>query len=79
MAVCCIKCVDLTPETMNFFFSQSKIINRKQNCWKTLNIQNILKLWRMRNITLEGKILIFKILALSKIVSLIFAASFSKQ
>ena len=33
----------------------------------------------MRNITLEGKILISKMLALSKIVHLTLGASFSKQ
>ena len=33
----------------------------------------------MRNITLEGKILFLKILALSKIVSLTLVASFWKQ
>ena len=34
------------------------------------NIQNVFKIWRMRNLTLEGKKLVFKILALSKIVHL---------
>ena len=42
-------------------------------------MQNVLNLWRMRNITLEGKIIIFKTLALSKIVYLILITSFSKQ
>ena len=40
---------------------------------------NVLNLWRMRNISLEGKIIIFKILALSKIVYLSLITSFSKQ
>ena len=31
------------------------------------NIQRVLKLWKIRNLNLEGKILIFKTLALSKI------------
>ena len=31
-------------------------------------MQNVLNLWRMRNITMEVKIIIFKILALSKIL-----------
>ena len=42
-------------------------------------MQNVLNLWRIRNITLEGKILIFKTLALSKIVYLTLITSFSKQ
>ena len=41
-------------------------------------MQNVLNLWRMRNITLEGKIIIFKTLALSKIVYLTLITSFSK-
>ena len=32
------------------------------------NIQRVLKLWKLQNLTLEGKILIFKTLALSKII-----------
>ena len=43
------------------------------------NIENILNLWRMRNYTLEGKIVIFKTLTLSKIVYLTLITSFSKQ
>ena len=42
-------------------------------------MQNVLNLWRMRNITLERKIIIFKTLALSKIVYLTLITSFSKQ
>ena len=34
------------------------------------NICNVIKLWRMRHLSLEGKITIFKSLALSKIVYL---------
>ena len=33
-------------------------------------IKNVLKLWRMRDLTIEGKIIIFKSLAISKIVHL---------
>ena len=32
------------------------------------NIQDILNLWRMRNLTLEGRMVVFKTLAISKIV-----------
>ena len=33
-------------------------------------IQNVLKVWRMRRLTLEGKIIVFKTLAISEIVFL---------
>ena len=42
-------------------------------------MKNVLNIWRMRNITVEGKIIIFKILALSKIVYLTLVTSFSEQ
>ena len=43
------------------------------------NIQNVLKIWRMRNLTLEGKIIVFKTLALSKISHLCLASVVPKQ
>ena len=36
----------------------------------TADIKNVLKVWRMRDLTIEGKIIIFKSLAISKIVHL---------
>ena len=42
-------------------------------------MQNVLDLRRLRNTTLEGKIIIFKTLALSKILYLTLISSFSKQ
>ena len=33
------------------------------------DIQQVLKIWEMTNLTLEGKIFIFKTIAISKIVS----------
>ena len=36
-----------------------------------MKIENLLTLWRMRQLTVEGKILIFKTLAISKIVHLL--------
>ena len=32
----------------------------------TVKIQNILKLWKLRNLTIEGRIVVFKSLAISK-------------
>ena len=43
------------------------------------NIQSVLKIWRMRNLTLEGKIIVFKTLALSKIVHLCLTSVVPKQ
>ena len=32
--------------------------------------ESVLRLWRMRNLTIEGKVLVFKSLAISKLVHL---------
>ena len=42
-------------------------------------MQNVLSLWRIRHIILEEKIIIFKIIALSKILYLTLLTSFSGQ
>ena len=53
------------------FSYNKKIHNEKNFCKLTLDIQNIFKLWRMQSLTIEGKITIFKTLALSKVVCLV--------
>ena len=74
VAICGIKCIDLTKEAIKIlevFFSYDKNLQPENNFRKTiLNIQRILKMWRQRNPTLEGKIIIFETLALSKITFL---------
>ena len=74
MAVCGIKCIDLTTETIKILgvhFSYNQKLKTQKNFVKSItNMQNVLNLWRMRNITLQGKIVIFKTLALSKTVYL---------
>ena len=42
----------------------------KDDCQAIINIHSILKLWRIRNISIEGKILVCKTLAISKPVYL---------
>ena len=49
----------------------NKNIEQEQNFKKTIiDIEKVLRMWRRRNLTLEGKIIIFKTLALSKFVFL---------
>ena len=43
------------------------------------NIQSVLKIWRMRNLTLEGKIVAFKTLSLSKIIHSCFTSVVPKR
>ena len=45
-------------------------MNQKNYCQAITNIHGILKLWKMRNLSIEGKIVVFKTLAISKHVYL---------
>ena len=63
VAICGIKCIDLTKEAIKIlgvFFSYDKNLQLEYNFRKTILI---LKTWRLRNLTLEGKIINFKTLA----------------
>ena len=74
VAICGIKCIDLTKEaikSLGVFFSYDQSLQLENNFTKTiLNIERFRKIWRRRNLTLEGKIMIFKTLALFKITFL---------
>ena len=63
VAICEIKCIDLTKDAIKIlgvFFSYDKNFHLKNNFKKSiLNIERILKMWKRRNLTLEGKIIIF--------------------
>ena len=49
----------------------NKNIELEQNFKKTIiGIEKVLRMWRRRNLTIEGKIIIFKILTLSQFVLL---------
>ena len=69
-----MKRIDLTGKAITILgvlLSYDKNLQLENNFRKTiLNIKRILKMWRRRNLTLEGKIIIFKSLALSKIIFL---------
>ena len=53
-------------------FSYNKNLEQhKIFCKHIVKMENILKLWRMRQVTLEGKITVFKSLVISKIIHLL--------
>ena len=74
MALCGIKCTDVrlnTVKILGIHFSYNKKIENDENFLKQItSIEKVLKLWRMRNLTLEGKVTVFKALTISKIVHL---------
>ena len=73
-AVCGMRNIDLTKDAVKIIgvsFSYNKAIQNELNFRTTVSkIQVVLKLWRMRTLSLEEKIIVFKSLAISKIVYL---------
>ena len=71
-ALCGMKSVDLTNNSMKILgihFSYNKELKLERNFIGTVRkIEKLLGIWRQRSLTLEGKIVIFKTLAISKIV-----------
>ena len=74
VALCGLKSVNLTKDRMKILgvhlSYHEKLQNELNFCTTIKNICNVIKLWRMRHLSLEGKITIFKSLAISKIVYL---------
>ena len=74
MAVCSMQSVDLTRDAIKilgvYFSYNINLMNQENYCQAITNIHGILKLWRMRNLSIEGKIVVFKTLAISKLVYL---------
>ena len=70
--LCGLKPVDLTNSTMQILglhFSYNETLKNENKLSDTITkIENLLRVWRQRQLTLEGKITIFKTLAISKIV-----------
>ena len=65
-AVCGMRCAGLKNSTLKILGIQN--LKEKKNYKTATNIQRVLKIWKMRNLILEGKIVFFKTLAISKTV-----------
>ena len=74
IAVCGMQTVDLTKDAikiLGIYFSYNiNLMNQKIYCKTITSIHGILKLWRTRNLSIEGKIVVFKRLAIFKLVYL---------
>ena len=74
VALCGMKCLDLTKECIKVLgvhiSDNRKLQDDKNFCDTVKYISNVIKLWRMRHLSLEGRITIFKSRAISKIVYL---------
>ena len=82
MVVCGMRCIDLNIDTLKILgthFSYNKKLKEKKNfCKIVTDMQQVLKIWKMRRLTLEGKIVIFKTIAISKIVFQAFITTVPK-
>ena len=74
MELCGMECIDLTKNSVKILgihFSYNKKIENEENFIRLIKkIENVLKIWRTRNLTVQGKIAIFKTLAISKVIHL---------
>ena len=82
VAVCGLCCIDLNNGTLKILgihFSYNKKLKKEKICKTVTDIHRVLKIWIMRNLTEKGKIVIFKIIAISKIVSQSFITTVAKH
>ena len=83
MTLCGMKCTDLrinTVKILGIHFSYNKNSENDENFLKHITgIAKVLKLWRMRNLTLEGKVIVFKALTISKIVHVALITNIPKS
>ena len=74
MALCGMECIDLTSDVikiLGIYFSYNKKLEQEKNFFNHIvKIQNILKLWKLRNLSIEGRIAVFKSLAISELTHL---------
>ena len=74
VALCGMQCINLNEETVKILeihFSYKKKLEKEKYFNNHIaKIENVLKIWRMRDSTIEGKTVTFKSLAISKIVQL---------
>ena len=74
IVLCGMECVNLKNNTIKILgihFSYYRSLENDENYRRYITkIEKLLKLWRMRQLTIEGKILVFETLAISKVVHL---------
>ena len=69
-----MECIDLTKHSVKILgihFSYNKKIENEENFIKLIKkMENVLKIWKTRNLKVQGKITIFKTLAILKVIHL---------
>ena len=79
MALSGLKCIDLNNDCIKILginYSYNEECARVANYVNTVKkVQNVVQTWKWRNLTLSGKITIFKTLAFSKVVFLSYLSN----
>ena len=74
MALCGMDCISLTEDVikiLDIYFSYNKKLEQEENFLNLIvKIQNILRSRKLRNLTIEGRIFVFKSLAVSTLIHL---------
>ena len=74
LILCSMQYINLNEESVKILgidFTYNKKLEEEENVNNNIaKIENVLRVWRMRDSTIEGEIVIFKSLAISKIVHL---------
>ena len=69
-----MECIDLTDvviKILGIYFSYNKKLEQEKNFLNHIvKVQKILKFWKLRNLTIDGRIIVFKFLAISKLIHL---------
>ena len=80
-ALCGMECIDLTDDIIKILgigFSYNKKLEQEKNFLNHIpKIQNILKLRKLINLTIEERLVVFKSLAISKLIHLLLFTELS--
>ena len=83
MAVCDVRCIDLNIDMLKILdirFSYNEKLKDEKNFYKIVtDVQRVVKIWKMRSLKVEGKIVILKKIAISKIVFQAFITTVPKH
>ena len=83
VTVCDMRCIDLNIDTLKILgthFSYNEKLKEEKKSYKIVtNMQRVMKIWKMRKLTLERKIVIFKTIAISKVIFQAFITTVPKH
>ena len=68
MVVCGIRCGDLHNDMLKILGTNNKKLKEEKNYKPVTDIERVLKVWKMRNLILKGKTVIFKTITISRTV-----------